>query len=155
MLCGKNFKEEAWCSEEFHFLSPWCDLLPSVVLVFPTCKVFSSLGLAVSTFLLYVLTENAIRSEDSQIRTSWRRFRGGVMPSWCFVPSSRWIRLPVYANNTGDDTLYFPDQRGKLPGSGCNGLHTIWGINLLSETYVAYLAYDIYLELGRYAIIRM
>ena len=25
------------------------------------------------------------------------------------------------ANNTGDDTLYFPDQRG----SGCNGLHTI------------------------------
>ena len=29
------------------------------------------------------------------------------------------------ANNTGDDTLYFPDQRGKLSGSGCNGLHTI------------------------------
>ena len=28
-------------------------------------------------------------------------------------------------NNTGDDTLYFPDQRGKLSGSGCNGLHTI------------------------------
>ena len=29
------------------------------------------------------------------------------------------------ANNTGDDTLYFPDQRGELSGSGCNGLHTI------------------------------
>ena len=29
------------------------------------------------------------------------------------------------ANNSGDDTLYFPDQRGKLSGSGCNGLHTI------------------------------
>ena len=30
------------------------------------------------------------------------------------------------ANNTGDDdTLYFPDQRGKLSGSGCNGLDTI------------------------------
>ena len=29
------------------------------------------------------------------------------------------------ANNTGDDTLYFPDQREKLSGSGCNGLHTI------------------------------
>ena len=29
------------------------------------------------------------------------------------------------ANNTGDDTLYFPDQRVKLSGSGCNGLHTI------------------------------
>ena len=29
------------------------------------------------------------------------------------------------ANNTGDDTLYFPDQRRKLSGSGCNGLHTI------------------------------
>ena len=29
------------------------------------------------------------------------------------------------ANNTGDDTLYFPDQRGKFSGSGCNGLHTI------------------------------
>ena len=24
------------------------------------------------------------------------------------------------ANNSGDDTLYFPDQRGKLSGSGCN-----------------------------------
>ena len=24
------------------------------------------------------------------------------------------------ANNTGDDTLYFPDQRGELLGSGCN-----------------------------------
>ena len=45
------------------------------------------------------------------------------------------------ANKTGDDTLYFPDQRGELSGSGCNGLHTILGINLLSETYVAYLAY--------------
>ena len=51
-------QEEAWCSEVFHFLSPLCDLLPCVVLVFPTCKVFSSLGLAVSTFLLYLLTEN-------------------------------------------------------------------------------------------------
>ena len=29
------------------------------------------------------------------------------------------------ANNTGDDTLYFPDHRGKFSGSGCNGLHTI------------------------------
>ena len=29
------------------------------------------------------------------------------------------------ANNTGDDTLYFLDQRGQLSGSGCNGLHTI------------------------------
>ena len=29
------------------------------------------------------------------------------------------------ANNTGDDTLYFPGQRGKLSESGCNGLHTI------------------------------
>ena len=29
------------------------------------------------------------------------------------------------ANNTGDDTLYFPDQRGELSGSGCNGLHMI------------------------------
>ena len=29
------------------------------------------------------------------------------------------------ANNTGDDTLYFPDQRRKLSGSGCNGLPTI------------------------------
>ena len=29
------------------------------------------------------------------------------------------------ANNTGDDTLYFPDQPGELSGSGCNGLHTI------------------------------
>ena len=61
----KDFKEEACCSEEFHFLSPWCNLLPCVVLVFPTCKVFSSLGLAVSTFLLYRLTENALWSEDS------------------------------------------------------------------------------------------
>ena len=53
----KDFKEEAWCSEEFHFLSPWCDLLPCVVLVFPTCKVFSSLGLAVSTFRLYIFSQ--------------------------------------------------------------------------------------------------
>ncbi len=45
--------------EEFHFLSPWYDLLPCVVLVFPTCKVFSPLGLAVSTFRLYLLTDNA------------------------------------------------------------------------------------------------
>ena len=66
----KDFKEEAWCSEEFHFLSLWCDLLPCVVLVFPTCEVFSSLGLAVSTFLLYLVTENALWSEDSYIRTS-------------------------------------------------------------------------------------
>ena len=29
------------------------------------------------------------------------------------------------ANNTGDGTLYFPDQRGDLSGSGCNGLHTV------------------------------
>ena len=29
------------------------------------------------------------------------------------------------ANNTGDDTLYFPHRRGKFSGSGCNGLHTI------------------------------
>ena len=29
------------------------------------------------------------------------------------------------ANNTGDDTLYFLDQRGQLSGSGCSGLHTI------------------------------
>ena len=29
------------------------------------------------------------------------------------------------ANNTGDDTLYFPDQIGQLSGSSCNGLHTI------------------------------
>ena len=29
------------------------------------------------------------------------------------------------ANNTGDDSLYFPDQRGELLGSGRNGLHTI------------------------------
>ena len=29
------------------------------------------------------------------------------------------------ANNTGDDTLYFPDQQRELSGSSCNGLHTI------------------------------
>ena len=29
------------------------------------------------------------------------------------------------ANTTGDDTLYFPDQRGELLGSGRNVLHTI------------------------------
>ena len=43
----------------------------------------------------------------------------------CFVPSSRRFILPAYANNTGDDTLYFPDQRGELSGSGCNGLYDI------------------------------
>ena len=79
------------------------------------------------------------RAED-ELGVEWRR--GGVGDS-SFVPSSRQIRLPVgyNANNTGDDTLYFPDQRGKLSGCGCNGLHTIWGINLQSETYVAYLEY--------------
>ena len=60
-----DFKEEAWCSEEFLFLSTWCYFLPCVVLVFPTCKEFSSLGLAVSIFHLYLLTENTLWSEDS------------------------------------------------------------------------------------------
>ena len=40
-----------------------------------------------------------------------------------FVPPSRRFILPAYANNTGDDTLYFPDWRGELSGSGCNGMH--------------------------------
>ena len=69
-----------WCS----FLSPWCDLLPWGFLIFPACKVFSFLDLAVYTCRLYLLTENALWSEDSQIRKSSIRFRGGVTPSWCW-----------------------------------------------------------------------
>ena len=52
MQCGKISRKKH--GVEFHFLSPWCDLLPCVVLVFPTCKVVSSLGLAVSTFVFYL-----------------------------------------------------------------------------------------------------
>ena len=65
-----------------------------VVLVFPTCKVFSSLGLAVSTFLLYFLTENMpsganiVRFERAEYDLGVERGRRGFGDS-SFVPSSR------------------------------------------------------------------
>ena len=43
----------------------------------------------------------------------------------CTIINQDELDCQYNANNTGDDTLYFPDQRGKLSGSGCNGLHTI------------------------------
>ena len=42
-----------------------------------------------------------------------------------FVPPRDELDCQYNANNTGDDTLYFLDQRGQLSGSGCNGLPTI------------------------------
>ena len=69
-----------------------------------------------------------------------------MTPSWCLVIAVLYhlrdeLDCQYNANNTGDGTLYFSDQRGELLGSGRNGLHTISGINRMSETCVAYLAY--------------
>ena len=85
------------------------------------CKIFSSLGLEVSTFRLYLLTQNAIWSEDSQIRTIYGLSDAVVVLVIAVLYHLRdELDCQYNANNTGDDTLYFPDKRGELLGSGRN-----------------------------------